>query len=547
MPPVIVASIYEKSQFVTKSFSRLGEFLQKQQLIPELIEPALSEDDKKQLKENLAEQAQQARTMFFAYISTLVFLVITLISVTDKAIFLDNTLVKLPLVGIDVPLKPLFYVAPCLLVVMYKNFHILYNRYVVKAFAKGLSKREREQLFPFALFQGVFNPTTGILGILEAFISKIFVFALLSPSLLLYLFYGAKFQDRFIDTFLLAMLFLGLVLERISIRETYRCFLKRNRFTTLWDAAGFLLVLIIMILFVFIAPYTINATPLKAFPAYDDLQWIVIGLVLFIASHLNLIVQLNVNAKTQVASFLIVLMPIMVFIGFNRYFVFQNWVSQQKRLLQKKSIELSYDENESLKLYQLLRRNKQGLQNNPSKLLQTGRMLVKVIYQQDAQWLDGFLLLKMQSNDILSKKPEALNDIQVELAQLKERDKKILINSQIRTSEQITREVPWLTFDGRSLNRIKLNRAIIPFASFENAHLKYSFFTETVLTGGHFNNAKLEWSNLSKAYLNKTDLTNTDLQHAHLARAHLEQAKMDNTDFRKANFCLMEPSLLVRT
>jgi len=66
MPPVIVASIYEKSQFVTKSFSRLGEFLQKQQLIPELIEPALSEDDKKQLKENLAEQAQQARTMFFA-------------------------------------------------------------------------------------------------------------------------------------------------------------------------------------------------------------------------------------------------------------------------------------------------------------------------------------------------------------------------------------------------------------------------------------------------------------------------------------------------
>lgn len=74
--------------------------------------------------EALAEQAKQARTQFFVYLATVTFLLVTVLSITDKQLLLNNSLVTLPLINVSVPPSSVLSFGPLLLLLTFFNLHI---------------------------------------------------------------------------------------------------------------------------------------------------------------------------------------------------------------------------------------------------------------------------------------------------------------------------------------------------------------------------------------------------------------------------------------
>jgi hypothetical protein len=146
--------------------------------------------------EALAEQAQQARTQFFVYLATVTFLLVTVLSITDKQLLLNNSLVTLPLINVSVEPKAVLILGPILLLITFCNLHIHWFRYVKEVQTLGLTPQaEQRKLFPLMLYQALYHPHQGFVGILESFSAWLALFGLLVPVQICILFQTSKLNE----------------------------------------------------------------------------------------------------------------------------------------------------------------------------------------------------------------------------------------------------------------------------------------------------------------------------------------------------------------
>ena len=517
--------------------------------------PDIPEADREKLQSMLEEQAQQARTMFFTYLSVYSFLLITLFSVTDKAILLNNTLIKLPLIGSDIPLNILFLVAPPLLIVTYNNFQIHYHRYVRMAFHPSIDYTKRLTMFPFALFQGMFLPAPDGVGFLESIFTKSATFCLLTPALFLYLVYGGKFQNKFLDYFLLTCLMLGLIFERFWLQETFLAFLKMEKYA--WTRGLMILKVIGLTVMMWglwhLIPYTISAEPLRAFPAIDDLDWVLLGLALLLWQEWEKIDKLygHTFKHKQTLQWLITLL---VVLGTGALLIhdFQIWIPDQKlkdnhdpAFTQKKSEwhELQTKWN-TLTNWQTYKQNRHHI---PQIICKTVKPILsnvfKALYEQrfhkEINFINWFLFLNL-NNQVLSIKPPGLDDIRNSLVS---RDTK---EPQLKTSadnskkdkqenkEPVLNWIPWLSLPNKSLNRVNFMQSSLPWADFYHAQLIEANLDQAELQYSHFKGANLENANLVEANLENTNLVGANLEGAKLVRANLENADLVGANLENA-------------
>ena len=109
--------------------------------------------------EALAEQAKQARTQFFVYLATVSFLLVTVLSITDKQLLLNNYLVTLPLISVSVPPLYVLILGPALLLITFCNLHIHWFRYLKEVQTLGLTPQaEQRKLFPLMIYQALYHP-----------------------------------------------------------------------------------------------------------------------------------------------------------------------------------------------------------------------------------------------------------------------------------------------------------------------------------------------------------------------------------------------------
>ncbi len=132
--------------------------------------------------EVLAEQAQQARTQFFVYLATSAFLLVTVMSITDKQLLLNNSSITLPLLNIGVPPLFVLIIGPWLLLLTYCNLHIHWFRYVKEVEELNCStEKARRKLFPIMIYQALYHPKEGLMGFLEKGLAELALFWLLVP------------------------------------------------------------------------------------------------------------------------------------------------------------------------------------------------------------------------------------------------------------------------------------------------------------------------------------------------------------------------------
>jgi uncharacterized protein YjbI with pentapeptide repeats len=145
--------------------------------------------------ELLAEQAQQARTQFFVYLATSAFLLVTVMSITDKQLLLNNSSITLPLLNIGVPPFFVLIIGPLLLLLTFSNLHIHWFRYVEEVKELGLStEKARRKLFPILIYQALYHPKEGFVGKLENVLAGFALFGLLVPIQACFLWQISKIQ-----------------------------------------------------------------------------------------------------------------------------------------------------------------------------------------------------------------------------------------------------------------------------------------------------------------------------------------------------------------
>jgi uncharacterized protein YjbI with pentapeptide repeats len=160
----------------------------------------------------LEEQAQQCRTQFFVYLTTLGFMVITVLSIKDIDLLLNNQQITLPLLNVGIPPLWILVIGPALLLVVFCNLHIHWQRFI-----KRIDEAEvlhniktddlNRHLFPFALYQAAYHPLQGLTGVVERFFAKAVLFSLLIPTQLVFFLLGLKLQEINISLWLGYILF----------------------------------------------------------------------------------------------------------------------------------------------------------------------------------------------------------------------------------------------------------------------------------------------------------------------------------------------------
>ncbi len=91
---------------------------------PEPVPEPVPEPDPKIILDHIAEVSKNARATWFGLLGLLAFVGVTLLGHKDADFFAYGAETQLPLVGITVPVKAFFYVAPVLVAALYAYLHL---------------------------------------------------------------------------------------------------------------------------------------------------------------------------------------------------------------------------------------------------------------------------------------------------------------------------------------------------------------------------------------------------------------------------------------
>ena len=127
---------------------------------------------------NIKDAAGQAEKLYFIYLGSVVFVLISLSTIPDKALYLQNSTLELPLIKSNVPVEIFIWFAPLLLVFIYIGLQVALHKVAeLSSKVKNIDHEKKEdRVFPFSLYNSLVYPETGIFGKIQTILSELTTF-----------------------------------------------------------------------------------------------------------------------------------------------------------------------------------------------------------------------------------------------------------------------------------------------------------------------------------------------------------------------------------
>jgi uncharacterized protein YjbI with pentapeptide repeats len=127
---------------------------------------------------NIKDAAGQAEKLYFIYLGSILFVLISLSTIPDKALYLVNFPLKLPVVQSEVPVEIFIWFAPLLLVFIYIGLQVSLHKVAeLSSKVKNIDHNKKEdRVFPFSLYNSLVYPETGIFGKIQTILSELTTF-----------------------------------------------------------------------------------------------------------------------------------------------------------------------------------------------------------------------------------------------------------------------------------------------------------------------------------------------------------------------------------
>jgi uncharacterized protein YjbI with pentapeptide repeats len=127
---------------------------------------------------NIKDAAGQAEKVYFIYLGSILLVLISLSTIPDKALYLINSNLKLPVIQSEVPVEIFVWFAPLLLVFIYIGLQVaLYKVHELHQKVEFIPKEEREnRVFPFSLYNSLVYPESGIFGTIQTLFAELTTF-----------------------------------------------------------------------------------------------------------------------------------------------------------------------------------------------------------------------------------------------------------------------------------------------------------------------------------------------------------------------------------
>jgi uncharacterized protein YjbI with pentapeptide repeats len=353
-----------------------------------------------------------------------------------------------------------------------------------------------------------------------------------------------------------------------------------------WTQWGFTVKLAGLFILLFclwhIIPYTIQATELRAFPHFDDLDWILLGLILVFWHWGRNITFLYKAKKTFFLCIALVIagIGIVLFLDFNAYYepikkledkqryfesisrykdpqkVFYNPLSDQwKKIesyfyIEKSSQTLNARLWNLLSPAQLLTKEELVILNpyfywqksldkgwqQPKVLIKNSRIVLRQVFNalygrrfsEIITGINRFAFLYLP-NQVLGKKPENLKDMRAEIALYSDKDKK---QDSIEKKQQLREESQKQNLEASAAED---SEQWIPWLGLSHRSMNHVQLSNAVLPFTDFENNNLRYSNFSNSRLSGSRLDNAHLEHANLFLVHLDHARLYDTNLEHAN------------
>ena len=127
---------------------------------------------------NIKDAAGQAEKLYFIYLGSILFVLISLSTIPDKALYLQNSTLKLPLIHSEVPVEIFVWFAPLLLVFIYIGLQVALHKVAeLSSKVKNIDHNKKEdRVFPFSLYNSLVYPEGGIFGTIQTLFAGLSTF-----------------------------------------------------------------------------------------------------------------------------------------------------------------------------------------------------------------------------------------------------------------------------------------------------------------------------------------------------------------------------------
>lgn len=106
---------------------------------PEYQQKGYPKEPPQRLIDNIDETSKNTRSIYLIYLGFLFYCALTVVSTTDRQLILNNEKINLPAIGLQVPVKGFFFVAPLSALIVFGYFQ-LYQLHL-KGLVDELKKR----------------------------------------------------------------------------------------------------------------------------------------------------------------------------------------------------------------------------------------------------------------------------------------------------------------------------------------------------------------------------------------------------------------------
>jgi uncharacterized protein YjbI with pentapeptide repeats len=441
---------------------------------------------------NLKEQAQQARTQFFIYLSTTIFLVLTLCSITNKDLLLNNKPVALPLVNVGVPIDLLLWVSPVILTVVYCNWQIHFHRFV-----KDAQTLQRPDLDcpTFALYQAVFHPKPGLVGVIETLLGRMSAFLLLTPSIVTLFAKGFILHHLGLDIWLVAFLVLAIILQAYWINATFSNFIFRT--------SGKIICGIVSAFFIIFSYFLCTSSILGLLPKYS-INLGVYSYFLFIILSLGI----NVYYLTQsvIRQRWALFFSLLVAIGMGGIFpLLANTIGIQKTVESFADIGFF---NVSHQVISVPNKDDFGITLNDYF---AERKDTKIL-----DWYDNVFFLKLNNRNFYGA--NFYNTVMVKTAL----SDSMLVRTDLRFANLRGSSLQGTNFGGSRMFQANLTDTRASGANFGYTDLRNSVLDNSILTHASFHHCNLDYASLNGASLYDSEFSDATLRNTNLTGVSFE-------------------------
>ena len=416
--------------------------------------------------------------VFFIYLSTLIYVLVTAISITQVQLIL-NEYVSLPIIGVGVKITLFLFVSPLVLITLFIIYNIQYLH------LKNLKDSEISSQFYWPIFEfGKFNLSTDkkwILNFLQLSTSNFIIWGLLPLTLFVICFIYLPSHSYDLILWLIACAFLGNFL-------VYYFWIENNNYRKKLVNYSILICSVLLFIFYFtVTPqynsfvenfiYQGSGKDAKLFAIAIIIMLLISIITVFVIRFCNTLWQFTTTGK------------------FFEHMFYNIWII----ILLSPLICIHY------------------LINTESGKNRNINLSYQIISQNPNQVHKGIYSVDLRSKNLINAKLIS----------------SVLIKADMRSANLRMAALYSARLDSANLEGANFQHAILPEAIFNYAILDSANLSYTNLIGVYFGNTKLRMANLKHSDLRKSKLKSAILDGADLSYADLRGAEINYTQLGK--------------